>query len=82
MRQKEHCDFKQYTLTKRQKEIVLMLVMGHSIQEIAASLFLSAHTVSNHKKRIYRGLGIKKAVHLGVYAERSGMLVGKKLKPG
>ena len=82
MRQKEHCDFKQYTLTKRQKEIVLMLVMGHSIQEIAASLFLSVHTVNNHRKRIYRGLGIKKAIHLGVYAERSGMLVGKKLKSG
>jgi len=57
-----------------------MLVMGYSIQEISVKLFLSAHTVNNHKKRIYRGLGIKKAIHLGVYAERSGMLVGKKLK--
>lgn len=80
MVQRKHSDFKQYTLTKRQEEIVTLMAIGYSQQEIADRLYLSVYTVGNHKKRIYKYLGIKKAVHLGVYAERYGLICGKKLK--
>ena len=37
-------------LTKREKEIIALVCQGKSTTEIAASLFLSTHTVNQHRK--------------------------------
>jgi len=39
-------------LTKREKEILLLLFDGLKSKEIASKLFISDHTVKNHRKSI------------------------------
>ena len=47
-----------YGLTQRETEIVLWLCRGMSTKEIAAELFISAHTVRDHIKAIYDKAGV------------------------
>lgn len=47
------------TLTKREKEILKLVTQGHSTKQIAGILFLSAHTVSTHRKNITQKLDLK-----------------------
>lgn len=49
--------FKKFaSLTKREKEVITMLVNGRSSGEIADLLCLSSHTVKTHRKNIYEKL--------------------------
>jgi PAS domain S-box-containing protein len=45
-------------LTPRQSEVLRLLDRGHSTEQIAAELHLSAETVRNHIRGILRGLGV------------------------
>ncbi|MVN22915.1 response regulator transcription factor [Mucilaginibacter arboris] len=45
-------------LTKREKELVRLIALGSNSQEISDSLFISKHTVNNHRKSILRKLEI------------------------
>jgi DNA-binding CsgD family transcriptional regulator len=47
-----------YGLTAREQEITLALARGLSTQDVAAELFLSAHTVRDHIKSIFSKLGV------------------------
>jgi DNA-binding NarL/FixJ family response regulator len=51
-------DFTGYDLTKREKEIALMLIEGLSYKEIAAHDFISMATLNTHISNLYRKLGI------------------------
>lgn len=51
-------------LTDRQREVVEMLFRSMSEQEIADVLFLSEHTVRNHKKAAFRRLGVHSKAEL------------------
>ena len=55
-------------LSKREIEILRELALGSTNQEIAHNLFLSVHTVTTHRKKITRKLGIKTVSGLTVYA--------------
>ena len=46
-------------LTKREREVMVMLCGGHRVSDIATSLCLSTKTVSTHKIRLMEKLGIK-----------------------
>jgi DNA-binding NarL/FixJ family response regulator len=61
-------------LTKRELEILRMIVDGRSNKEIAASLALSANTVAVHRANIMDALGIHKTAELVVYAIRNGLV--------
>lgn len=50
---------KQFNLTKRETEIVLLLKNNFTNQEIAGKLFLSIYTVETHRKNIMQKLGLK-----------------------
>jgi len=54
----------EYELTKREKEIIQLVVNGHSTQQIADKLFVSYHTVDNHLRNIYQKLNVKKRTNL------------------
>ncbi len=55
-------------LTRREEEILKHIVKGETNKEIADNLFISAHTVTTHRKNITRKLGIKTVSGLMVYA--------------
>lgn len=45
-------------LSRREKEILRLLVTGRRPQDIATTLFISVHTARNHIKAIYQKLGV------------------------
>lgn len=55
-------------LTPREKTIVKLISLGLTNKQIAAELFLSAHTVITHRKNIGSKLGIKSVSGLTVFA--------------
>lgn len=55
---------KKYDVSKREKEIIELLLEGRSNREIAEHLFISDNTVKTHVKNIYRKLGVKNRVQL------------------
>lgn len=55
-------------LTAREREIVRCIARGLSTKEIAQALFLSAHTVTTHRRNICAKLDIHSAPALTVYA--------------
>ncbi|MEL0614779.1 helix-turn-helix transcriptional regulator [Marinomonas arenicola] len=49
----------QFHLTPREQEITQLILDGHSSNEISSLCFVSEGTVKNHRKSIYRKLGVK-----------------------
>jgi DNA-binding NarL/FixJ family response regulator len=64
----------QATLSEREKEILKLVVMGKSAQEMADSLFLSIHTIYTHRKNILKKLSCKNATELFSYAMKNGLI--------
>lgn len=60
------------TLSKREKEVVLHLVAGRNLAQIADAMHLSEATVSTHRKNIYHKLGIHSLALLVKYALERG----------
>ena len=56
--------FSRYGLSKREKEIILLILKGKSGHEIKGQLFISLHTVKNHIYHIYQKLGVKNRLQL------------------
>ncbi len=61
-------------LSDREKTILQFVAKGYTNKEIAAKLFLSAHTVMTHRKNITTKLGIKTISGLTVYAILHGLV--------
>jgi DNA-binding NarL/FixJ family response regulator len=61
-------------LTRRELEVLQLLVEGKSNKEIAEALQLSANTVAVHRANIMEALGIHKTAELVVYAIRNGLV--------
>ena len=66
-------EFKNKILTAREKEIVQLISIEFTVDQIAEELFISKYTVETHKKNIFLKLKvhtnaglIKKAMQLGV----------------
>jgi DNA-binding CsgD family transcriptional regulator/tetratricopeptide (TPR) repeat protein len=51
---------KRFGITKREKEVILLIIKGCSYTEIARELSISSNTVENHKSNIYSKLKINK----------------------
>ena len=61
-------------LTRRELEILQLIVAGKSNKEIADQLRLSANTVAVHRANIMDALGIHKTAELVVYAIKNGLV--------
>jgi DNA-binding NarL/FixJ family response regulator len=59
-------------LSKREVQILMLLVKEYSSQKIADELFISKRTIEGHRKNIMSKLGIKTTVGLVVYALQNG----------
>jgi DNA-binding NarL/FixJ family response regulator len=63
-------------LSKRQKQLILMLDRGLSNRDIAAELTISEHTVKVHLWRLFRRLGVKSRTQTLHFARTHGLLMG------
>jgi DNA-binding NarL/FixJ family response regulator len=63
-------------LSKRQKQLILMLDRGLSNRDIAAELNISEHTVKVHLWRLFRRLGVKSRTQTLHFARTHGLLIG------
>ena len=63
-------------LSKRQKQLILMLDQGLSNRDIAEKLEISEHTVKVHLWRLFRRLGVKSRTQTLHFARTHGLLSG------
>jgi DNA-binding NarL/FixJ family response regulator len=63
-----------HVLTTREFEIFRLLAAGRTTDEIAAALYVSTKTISNHATQIKQKLGISSAVDLHRLALRHGLV--------
>ena len=61
-------------LTETETEIVRAIAQGKTTKEIAAERFSSVHTITTHRKNIFRKLGINTAHEVIKYALRAGLV--------
>lgn len=61
-------------LTKREVEIVKLIALEHTTNEIAEKLSISAYTVDTHRKNIINKLGVKNLAGLVRFAFEKGLL--------
>ena len=61
-------------LTQREQEVLDLIARGATNREIAATLFLSPHTVKEHSSSLYRKLDARNRAEAVVRAQRLGLL--------
>ena len=61
-------------LTSREREILQLLVEGHSNKDIAASLNVSPHTVETHRRNLQDKLNLHSFAELILYAVRKRII--------
>ncbi len=62
------------SLTKREKEVLHLIVKQQSSQEIADQLFLSLRTVENHRYNLFQKLDVKNVVGLITKSYELGLI--------
>ena len=72
--QQQEDDKSDNILTQTETEIVKAIALGKTTKEIAAERFSSIHTVTTHRKNIFRKLGINTAHEAVKYALRAGLI--------
>lgn len=61
-------------LSEREKEVLELIVNGHTNKEIASFLHVTSGTVKNHVTNILYKLHLKNRIEVAVYAFRHGMV--------
>ena len=61
-------------LSKRQKQLLVLLDKGHSNRDIAETLQISEHTVKVHLWRLFRRLNVKSRLQASHLARTQGLL--------
>jgi DNA-binding NarL/FixJ family response regulator len=61
-------------LSPRENEVMSMILAGRRLKEIAANLDISVKTVTTHRSRLLRKLGIEDNLGLYRYGIRNGLI--------
>ena len=61
-------------LSEREREVLRLLALGHTNQEIAAVLYISVRTAETHRAHIMRKLGLSNRAELVRYALDHGLV--------
>lgn len=62
--QRNNTDILQVKISKREKEILSLVIKEHTAQEIANMLFISLHTVETHRSNLMSKLGVRNSAGL------------------
>ena len=62
-------------LTKREKEVLLLLAKGHNNKTIADELFITEQTVRNHVSMIYSKIGVHDRIEVMLLVNKMNLLV-------
>jgi DNA-binding CsgD family transcriptional regulator len=54
-------------LTRREKEVALLVARGHTNRRIASHLMLSEHTVATHVRNVLKKLGLHSRTQIAAY---------------
>ena len=65
---KEHAEAKADPLSEREHEVLRLLALGHTNQEIAKTLYISVRTAETHRAHIMQKLGLASRAELVRYA--------------
>jgi len=68
-------------LTEREREVLDLLVLGHTNVEIASLLYLSSRTIETHRANIQRKLGVKSRADLVRFALGKGGPAARTARP-
>ena len=72
--QQQDDDEQPSVLTNTETEIVRAIAQGKTTKEIASERFSSIHTITTHRKNIFRKLGVNTAHEVVKYALRAGLI--------
>lgn len=61
-------------LSPREREVMTMILSGRRLKEIAAALDISVKTVTTHRSRLLRKLGVEDNLGLYRYGVRNGLI--------
>ena len=61
-------------LSEREVEVLRLVALGHTNQEVADALYLSVKTVESYKGRLMEKLGLRGRAALVRYAVEAGLL--------
>jgi DNA-binding CsgD family transcriptional regulator len=56
-------------LSKREREVLKLLALGYSNQNIASALFISVETAATHRKKIKKKLNVRSRCDFAMYAQ-------------
>lgn len=62
--------FSKHEITKREQEIILLMLKGKGNKEIEDELFISMNTVKNHIYNIYQKLGVKNRLQINNFIRK------------
>lgn len=62
------------TLTQREKDVLKLIALEHTTQEIADQLFLSKHTIESYRKNLISKLNVRNLAGLTKYAIKLGLV--------
>ena len=62
------------TLTRREREVLQLMIESHTVSDIADRLFISPRTVETHRTNVFRKLNCKNHTDLVRFAVRRGLL--------
>ena len=69
-----HTETHHLRLSPREREVMGMILSGRRLKEIAATLDISVKTVTTHRSRLLRKLGIEDNLGLYRYGVRNGLI--------
>ena len=70
----EKDDFNQDSITKREKEVLVLMCEGLTNRDISEKLFLSEHTIISHRKNLLIKLKAKNSVEMVKIALEKGLI--------
>jgi DNA-binding CsgD family transcriptional regulator len=69
-----HANPQHQRLSPREREVMNMILSGRRLKEIAATLDISVKTVTTHRSRLLRKLGVDDNLGLYRYGVRNGLI--------